>query len=166
MGQEDINTVASELKKLSPGYIPEPIFNEVARLAVLTAIEFVPLRKNNDLVEVLLIRRTSDDPFWPSQLHTPGTILRANDTSFDDAYIRLFKDELNCEPLALKFIGNNLILNNRGRTVMYKYIVNVSGVSTSGEFYDVNALPDDLLPEHRELIHESVVYFNKQGQTL
>ena len=48
---------------------------------------------------------------------------------------------------------------------MFKYIVDVSNISTSGDFYNVNKLPDDLLPEHRELIQEAVGYFNQQGQT-
>jgi len=159
MGQENINAVASELKKLPQGYIPEPIFNEVARIAALTAIEFVPLRKNNDSVEVLLFRRASDDPFWPNMLHTPGTILRAGDISFEDAYSRLFNDELHSQPLPVKFFGNEVILNNRGRTIIFKHFVDVTDVSTSGEFYNTQYLPDDLLPEHKEMINEAVGLF-------
>ena len=159
MGQENINAVASELKKLPQGYIPEPIFNEVARIAALTAIEFVPLRKANDSIEVLLFRRASDDPFWPNMLHTPGTILRSEDISFEDAYSRLFNDELHSQPLPVEFFGNEVILNNRGRTIIFKHLVDVTDVSTSGEFYSTQYLPDDLLPEHKEMINEAVGIF-------
>jgi len=162
MGQENIDTVASELKKIPQGLIPLPIFNEIARLAALTAIEFIPFRKNNDAVEVLLFRRSLDDSFWPSLLHTPGTILRASDTTFDDAYNRLFKDELNCKPLAIKFIGNELILNERGRVLLFKYIVDVTDIQTDGEFHDTKSLPDDVLAQHKEMILAAVGHFNQE----
>lgn len=162
MDQENLNAIASGLKKLPQGYIPEPIFNEVARIAALTAIEFVPLRKNNNSIEVLLLRRASDDPFWPNMLHTPGTVLRASDMSFEGAYSRLFKDELNSLPQPVKFFGNEVLLNNRGRAIIFKNIIDVTGVSTSGEFYDIKTLPEDILVEHKVMIKEAVDIFNKQ----
>jgi len=162
MSQEEVTALTTELKKLPQGYLPEPIFNQVARIAALTAIEFIPLRKNNDTVEVLLFRRASDDPFWPSLLHTPGTIVRASDVSFDDAYNRLFTDELNSISLPVEFFGNEMMLNNRGRAVVFKYIVDVTDIQTSGDFYAINSLPEDLLAEHRVMIKEAVDLFNKR----
>jgi len=163
MGQENINLVASELKSLPQGLIPLPIFNEIARLAALTAIEFIPFRKNGESTEVLLFRRPADDSFWPGLLHTPGTILRSSDASFDDAYTRLFNDELNCEPLSVKFIGNELILNERGRVLLFKYIVDVTDVVTSGDFYDTTTLPDDVLPQHRDMMLQAVNHFKQEA---
>ena len=162
MGQENINLVASELKSLPQGLIPLPIFNEIARLAALTAIEFIPFRKNDESVEVLLFRRPADDSFWPGLLHTPGTILRSSDTSFDDAYTRLFNDELKCKPLSVKFIDNELILNERGRVLLFKYLVDVTNIATGGDFYDVTALPDDVLPQHRDMMLEAVKQFKRE----
>jgi hypothetical protein len=159
MSDDKILAIAQGLKDIPRGYLPGPIFDEIARLATLTAVEFIPLRKNGSSTEVLLIKRSSDDIFWPDALHTPGTILRATDASFEDAYIRLFTDELQCNQIPVTFIGNELILNNRGRTVLFKYIVDVTGILTSGTFYNVNSLPQNILPEHALMIQQAVKQF-------
>lgn len=159
MTQEDINALAEDLKKIPQGYIPEPVFSEVARIAVLSAVEFIPFRKNKGAVEVLLFRRSPDDQFWPNALHTPGTVIRASDSTFEDVFNRLFDEELYSQTLPVAFIGNELTLNNRGRAILFKYIIDVTNIPTAGTFYNINSLPEDLLLEHKEMIKDAAVHF-------
>jgi hypothetical protein len=42
MQKEEINKIASSLKKLNPGFLPLPIFLEVTRLIVTPIVEIVP----------------------------------------------------------------------------------------------------------------------------
>ena len=48
MNQEDQQKLVELLRHLEPGFLPFDIFVEIARLAALSIIEFVPLRKKPD----------------------------------------------------------------------------------------------------------------------
>lgn len=89
--------LAALLSSMEPGFLPYDIFVQIARLVVLSIIEFVPLRKNkNGNIEVLLLSRGMDDPIWPGELHTPGTVVRPTDTQGGMylAFERILDDEL------------------------------------------------------------------------
>lgn len=168
MSDEDIKLVADRLNGLSSDYLPEPIFRAVARLSVLTAIEFIPLRRVGDNIEVLLFPRPDDDPHWRGALHTPGTILRPSDNSFDNAFTRLFTDELQTPVLPTLFLQNEFIKNNRGRLVTFEYIVDVSSVTSfnpEAVFYSVDSLPDTFLPEQQIMVRDALELFDKQHNT-
>jgi len=123
-GEESIS-VAARLDRFEPGFLPEPLFISIARLAVLTAIEWIPLRKTPDgTIQVLLFERPATDPIWPGMLHTPGTILRPGDTTLDDGFRRLYTDELsNITTAAPIFTGFNLVHYKRGSAVTLEHIL-------------------------------------------
>jgi len=153
--------IATMLNKYEPGFLPEPLFVAVARLVVLTAIEFIPLRKKGDgTIEVLLFKRPSADPVWPDMLHTPGTMLRSTDSSFEAGFDRLFKDELKISrPATPIFIGTDLVHHKRGTIVTLEYIVRINQETTGGTFYDVEDLPIDFIPEQKEMIQRAADRF-------
>jgi hypothetical protein len=146
--------IADLLNHYTPGFLPEPLFVSIARLVVLSAVEFIPLRKapNGD-IEVLLFKRPSTDPVWPNKLHTPGTMLRPTDDSFVSAYDRLFKDELNLShPATPLFIGSYLTHHKRGSIVTLEYLINITDETFEGEFYNVTELPESFIIEQKEMV--------------
>lgn len=87
----DNKKIADDLKKIEPGFLNESLFNQVARLGVLSYLEYLVFRTNKNKVEVILTKRSSEDKFWPNLYHNPGTVLRPNDKdmSFVSALERL-----------------------------------------------------------------------------
>ena len=61
----DTNQLAEQLSKVPAGYLPAPLFNQIARLGVSSFLELVALRMNGDAVEVVLTKRDEDDEFSP-----------------------------------------------------------------------------------------------------
>ncbi len=136
------------LKHLEPGFLPLEIFMEIARLAVLPIIEFVPLRIKNGKVEVLLLRRDADDSLWPNELHTPGTVIRPTDLDSNNhlAFKRILEDELAetkvSEPY---YVGSNLHKSRRGAEQAQIFWVEVLEKPKTGKFYPVNKLPSEMM---------------------
>lgn len=166
MDSEELRTTVLNLKKLSPGELPLSLFLEIARLAVLTAIEFVPLRqKENGVVEVLLIQREIDDPNWPGMLHTPGTILRACDQvgSFKNAFDRI-SQELSqpsniSEPV---FVKNIFQHTTRGSVSALVFWVELNEEVESGHFYPSDSLPKSIVVSQLEFIQDAVEAFKNR----
>lgn len=90
---ERSSEAAELLKGLEPGLQTLDLFTELARLTVISTVELVPLRFNQDTekTEVLLLQRPPSCSWWPRQWHVPGTMIRPtdpiphdNDIDFDD----------------------------------------------------------------------------------
>lgn len=95
MNQEEIDQTVKFLRKLKPGFLPQEIFYEFARLYVSPILEIVPLRKSTDgRIFVLALERASTDPHWPEVYHIPGTVFRATDDDINSTINRLLKSEL------------------------------------------------------------------------
>ena len=154
--------LAAELDKYDPGYLPEPLFLSIIRLAVLTAIEFIPLRKGpNGAIQVLLFKRPAEDPIWPNMSHTPGTVVRPTDATFEDAFVRLFQDELHMDnPIEPIFIKTEIIQYKRGAGTAIEYIVPFNQEPSEGIFYDIDNLPLDLIQEQKPMIISAAEKFS------
>jgi hypothetical protein len=150
-------SLAAHLSKLPAGFQPFDIFVQLARIVALPIIEFVPLRRRGSLVEVLLLERPADDKFWPSMLHTPGTVIRATDDSLENAFRRIIEDELASTAVGKPvFVQNKLIKSLRGTEVSQIYWLEVTGQPSVGMFYNVAELPTNMLAPQREFIGKSV----------
>jgi len=151
------------LEKCAPGDLSVNVFEAVARIAVYPAVEFIPLRMHDGKVQVLLFERPTDDIMWPSMLHTPGTILRPTDQTYQDAFDRLRKDELaDLEIEDPLFMGAELSHNRRGTCVLIEFLVIVVGEPTVGRFYDVDNLPPRFIEEQRPSLERAVVAYAKR----
>lgn len=131
MNDEEILLVKKQLSKLEPGYLPEPIFQEFARLSVSGILELVPLRRNSsNQIEVLVVRRDENDPHWPGQLHTPGTMLRPTDSDdFSTAFKRVFAEiERTPEDYQVKKIDTVFHTVNRGKELAIIFAVMIEDV--------------------------------------
>jgi len=167
MTNEDIQAIADKLKQLEPGFLPYPIFEQIARLVALPIIEFIPLRTGGEGVEVLLIERSDRDPFWPGMLHTPGTVVRATDVhkgKKDDwrVFDRIYKDELKgTEASQPHYIGSMFHDSKRGAEQALLYWIEVLGEPAVGKFYSVSELPEDLIDSQTVFIKQAAKDFRR-----
>lgn len=163
MTDQETQQLIELLEKVPAGYLPEGVFVNIARLAVLTAIEFVPLRYNQGKIEVLLLPRPSTDPIWPNLLHTPGTILRSTDNSFEDAFKRLCEEEIGVTGNhKIIFTQNSIDKGQRGSAVLFEHILIMDEPPLNGKFYDVQNLPENVIPEMKDLIYRAAKQFEKE----
>ena len=155
----------SKIKKLlsnqSPGYLPYQLFIEFSKFIVVPIIEVVPLCKNIDgEIKVLLLKRPSDDLFWPNKLHTPGTIVRVDDLSLNDAFDRI-KNEIGTtttNPPA--FFQNCYRVSERSKEMAMCYWIELNEhEKTNGEWYKSNDLPPDIVSNQITLIQKAMEFY-------
>ena len=167
MTEDEIFQTADLLGKLEPGFLPLPIFEQVARLVALPVLELVPFRWHGDAVEVLLIQRSSDDPLWPGMWHTPGTVVRATDLYSNDdkdwaPFSRLMRDELKETPIGKPhFVASLLHQSKRGVEQAQVYWAEVLGEHNTGQFFPLTDLPDNLIASQRKFIEEATASFER-----
>lgn len=166
MDSSDKAKLVQLLKKLKPGFLPYEVFEQMARLNALSIIEFVPLRKNSSgKVEVLLLERGDDDPIWPGELHTPGTVIRPGDNEGNKykAFDRIIKDELEETKISHPhFVGSLLHKSKRGTEHAQIYWVEVLDDAKTGSFYDAESLPKNLVSSQHKFIQLAVDSFRQQ----
>lgn len=164
LSDEEVKTVERLLQKLEPGFLPLPIFLQVTRLTTTAIIEFVPLRMREGKVEILLTRRSADDPAWPSLLHTPGTVIRATDT-LESAFSRLQTEELEGVDVSLPvFVKNVLHHSGRGLESSQVFWLEVLGEPKAGDFYPADDLPADLAASQMDFIPAAIdAYRNRHN---
>jgi len=141
---DKINAIASYLAELEPGYLPTPIFDQFCRLATIATIQFIPLRKREDgVVQVLLIPREAGNSFYPGWWHNPGTVVRQTDT-FSTVSTRLLEEELGGVHLKSnpKFVESRIHKTMRGQEMLQIYRIEISEEPVVGKFFDVNDLPN------------------------
>lgn len=163
LNKDEEKQLVELLSKLEPGFLPYGIFVQIARLVVMPIIEFVPLRLNKGSVEVLLLHRGKDDPIWPDEWHTPGTVIRATDNQADiyKAFERIIKDELRGTQVSNgHFVGTILHPSKRGVEHAQIFWVEVLGEPAVGEFYPADNLPVSLIESQRKFIGQAVKSFS------
>lgn len=166
LSEFEIQTAAGLLARLEPGFLPYPIFEQIARLVALPILEIIPLRTNAEgNTEVLLIERPGDDALFAGLLHTPGTVIRATDLGQGGgtrwpALDRVLQDELEGTEVGDPyFVGSMLHTSKRGAEQAQLYWVEVRGEPKVGSFYPVAALPDNLMESQRDFIVQAVQSF-------
>lgn len=168
INKENIQRVADLLKQLEPGFLPYPIFEQIARLVTLPIIEVIPLRWKQGKVEVLLLERPADDPFWPKMLHTPGTVIRATDLHRPEAdnqlaFDRIAHDELDDTEIGQpNYVGSLFHKSKRGTEQAQLYWVEVVDEPKIGRFYSVDALPASLIDSQVTFINAAAIDFERK----
>lgn len=135
------------LQELSEGgtdLIPLELFNAMSRLMTLATVEvgmFQPAT-NDQAGAILLGQRSADDPFWASQWHVPGSIIRANDPvthegDYDAAMTRALREvgegvEFASEPHEQRPVRRT---GPRGSEITVRFICEVAGIPTHGRFF-------------------------------
>lgn len=155
----------SKIKKLlsnqSSGYLPYQLLIEFSKFMVVPIIEVIPLCKNMDgEIKILLLKRSSDDPFWPNKLHTPGTIVRVNDLSLNDAFDRIKNEIGTTTTNPPTFFQNYYRASERSKEAAMCYWIELNEhEKTNGEWYRSNNLPPDIVRNQIALIQKAMELF-------
>lgn len=161
MTDKEVTQAAELLAKLEPGYLPQELFMQFTRLSTSAIIELLPFRQNNGQLELLFLQRPAQDPVWPSECHTPGTLIRPTDSSYDDALARIFKDELGQEPTKPVFLFPMLHQSGRGNESALVYACLLADAPKTGTFYDVTQLPENIVKSQLDFIPKAIAAFKK-----
>ncbi len=172
--ESEINQTAELLARIPAGFLPFPIFRQIARLAVFSIVEVVPLRIRDDQVEVLLLERGEEKQdwpeLWPGILHTPGTVIRPTDElgSYKEAFRRILHDELHSVELAgePEYVYNLLHHNKRGTESAQVFIAEVVGEPKVGAFYPADRLPNNIMLSQLDFIPRAVEEFKHRKDLL
>lgn len=164
LSKEELASTVTALKKLSPGILPYDIFIQIARLVTTPTIELVPLRMRNGKAQVLLLKRELDNDVWEGKVHIPGTVILSTDKkeSFNQGIERIFKNELH-----IPLTGNAVFIRyvfkrvKRGTEISFIHWTIVDQANT-GQFFDVDNLPDNLVDHQREYILKAAEEFKKE----
>ena len=163
MSVQNPTEVAEYLKSFEGKLLPIPVFNAIAETMALPYVELVIFNANaRHEDQVLMSKREVDDPYFPNLWHIPGTMLRASDVTFRGndlgvAIKRLLDDELQwLEITHLTFTGYHFHKVARGVGLSLIHIALTSGTPSVGQFFGVSHLPNDMIPEQAQFIHEAV----------
>lgn len=149
--EAETNQIADSLSRLPAGFLPFPIFRQIARLATMSIIEIVPYRIRDGRIEIWLVEHGDENQpwpeLWPNTLHTPGTVVRPTDESHQDAIDRVLRDELQGVELAgePEYVCNILHRNRRGLENAQVLVVEVVGELVVGDYYPIDKMPDNLM---------------------
>ncbi len=164
MTAEEEKELVRLLKIVEPGFLSYPIFKEMARINVMSIIEFVPLRIKNRSIELLLIQRSEHDDFWPNEFHTPGTVVRSTDIDNlpHSGFERIIEDELGGIKISSPhFVGNLTHRGKRGIEQAQVYFVEVLEDPKIGDFFRIDNLPENLMEQQQKFIDQSIKSFKK-----
>lgn len=165
LSDEEIQQAANILRRLSPAFLPFDIFRETTRLTATPTVELVPLRRQGGHTEVLLFKRPDDDPNWPGQLHTPGTVVRATDAAqgLQAPLDRLYKDELQVvpalDPRYVTSILNKVARGSELATILYLHMSRTE--APTGAWYPASELPDTIVETQRNFIADAVTTYER-----
>lgn len=153
------------LNQLTPGLLPRDVFHAIARLIVTTTYVVVPLLRLQSKVLAYLPRRGPDDLYYPSMLNAPGTVIRASDESLSSVFSRLALTELpeiaiKGEPVFVDRVYDQIV---RGREVSLIHWIEMKDTTSVSELFDVDALPDDVVPTDRARIVMAAEGYRKQA---
>lgn len=166
LSPDEVRITAELLSRFQPGFLPLDIFHQIARLTVLTSVEMVPFKLDNaGKTQVLLLRRPSDDMFWPNKLHLPGTIVRATDEgeNFEGVFQRLLVGEMG-NPEVVRgpaIFGTVMRPNIRGKETLVMSWVQIA-TNPRGGFYPVDGLPEDFIAEELPHLRKAHEHFRSQ----
>lgn len=146
-GSSQVSELVRYLETLTPGRLPEPIFEAVARLVVTPTFVVVPLFRRSNSTRVVLTRRDMGDTQYAGMLHPPGKILLATDKDLEAVFARLAATELRDFDIrsAPIFVMHFFDQITRGHEISMVHYLEVEDPTEDVLSYDPFALPDDVI---------------------
>jgi len=148
----DDERAVSILKKWKGGVLSDQLFTTISKMGPQVGVITILFRKNDKILEVLLLPRPKDDPLWPGMLNLPGKMLRSADFKREDGnpvngpFERIETNEVKAkfasEPV---FAGLAFQSTDRGPILALVYIAELAGNQDSQKDYvwaDANKLED------------------------
>lgn len=150
------------LDQLTPGRLPQPVFEAVARLVVTPTFVVVPVFRQKGKTRVILTRRDVNDTQYAGMLHPPGKILLASDKDLQAVFARLVLSELTNMEIhsAPVFVENFFDEITRGHEISMVHYLEVGVSKYNGLSYDPNDLPTDVIPNDIPRILSAVSAFD------
>lgn len=145
------------LDNITPGKIPEQLFNQIARLTVTPVIELLITDNNRSVI--ILKKRSQTDKYWPGQYCIPGRIISANFSgSISDIADSIMAD-MKLKDYTMRLAGIELVDTNRGKelAIIYKIRLKKTIAKNVSIYHLCNA--DDvyrlsIINEHRSFIEK------------
>ncbi len=136
------------LKRIKPGFLPEPLFNEMQRINHCVAVELLFIKNG----KILLEKRPPNDRFWPNMYHIPGTMVKGNE-DVEQALRRLLYQNLEEYEGNLEVTVNRCYDWNTKRGRIFHILFTVYGeVSPRGKLFSMKKLPLNIIDYHKTLI--------------
>lgn len=169
---EEIRETAERIRRLPKGFLPKDIFEALAEKIVIPTVNLAMLRNNNGRIEVFLMQRPQDDPYWPGQWHITGTVLLSTDEdgSYNSAFHRLFGGEAEGKLAPIgepRYVNTKFESGARGQEIDQRHYVEVEALSDDlpGQFFPVDELPEGVIEEHGSVaVPEIVAAYLKDKQ--
>jgi hypothetical protein len=152
--------------KFIDGKIPLDAFYAFCESFISPVIDVIPYKLTSNGVEILLIYRK--DKYYDG-FHLPGSVITPGQTSVETLN-SVIKNEIgpNTETGNIKFIkvidtmkGFGVDLDSRGQNLKLLYGCEIKGNVLNGEWFSENSLPENIIPEHKNLVRSMFEYLNK-----
>jgi hypothetical protein len=152
--------------KFIDGKIPIDAFYAFCEAFISPVIDMAPYRYVDKKIEILLIYRK--DKYYDG-FHLPGSVITPGKTS-KETLESVIKNELgnNVKVNKTHFIkimdtmkGQGIGLDTRGQDLKLLYACEVGGEVLDGEWFKKNNLPDNIIPEHQNVVLDVFDYLNK-----
>jgi hypothetical protein len=162
---EEEDTLVALLSKLGSRWSPR-LYNAMAKKCALTAIETVFLKEEpKGAVKVLLLERPADDAYYAGMLHSPGSILRATDQSYINAFTRVSKELGGVKITKAKSLGSIFHSTPRGPENAVIFLCEPGDKPKIGKYY---ALKDatwhkKLIEHHHAVLDHAVLAFQENS---
>lgn len=157
--------IAKAENSFEPGRVPEAIWYEHLRLNAVVTVEITPYKIVNGKIMVYMEMRPQTDRYYPGLYHTPGTMVNGNDISLEMAIDRVKSKEIgtfitgDVEQIAAYFRKTP-----RGNEGVFQYLLQVYEGGNTENWFDVEDLPQNTIPAHKEMIALSVAKIRAKGQ--
>jgi hypothetical protein len=171
MNGDDIEQTAELLKRFEPGFLPYPVFEQIARIVALPIVEFVPLKMTDDGKVLVLLTDPYDTQLFAGELHTPGTVIRATDMVHEAGkrwapFERILHDELSDTLIGPPcYAGSVSHVSKRGAEQAQVYWVEVLGEPHAGRLYPTDPLPANCMQSQIGFINLAVEKFTQAKAT-
>ncbi len=152
--RREIALCARILARLKPGFLPEEIFEEVARIGRLPTVDLIPIQQRGKDFSIGLVKREEGARWWPGMWHLPGTFLRSTDT-VNTAFKRLLDEELAIEKSSKPtFRGHLVHVSDRGAELVLIYTIEncVLRKASTMQWCPVDKLPKNFIKSERHVV--------------
>lgn len=147
--------------KRNNGRIPRHYFETLPQVIPQASLELLVIEEGPEGDSIYLAQRPADDPYWPNELHFPGTTMYAHDT-FTRMLNRLLGDEMGNQvdstALQIEFVHCTTTETRErgaGLHVVCSLTCAPGVIDTSrlaGAFYPMEVLPTNLIDHQRHML--------------
>lgn len=153
--------LCERLNALEPGFLPQDVFQAIARIVVLPTYVVIPLVRREGRILVSLQMRDATDPHYASLLHPAGTVIRPSDASLLAVYHRLMASELTGATVkrgpVFVYTAHDAIA--RGREISLVHWIELADDGARSDLFDTDALPATIVQTDYPRIAEAVAHF-------